>query len=379
MIQIESVFSQIEISGSTEKVIHEMENAIKLNNNMQYNCKMLFKEFGGDTFEIQNFTVNYKENESNKLYGYDYAISRILSDGYLLTFMALEDFFYIVDESAKTMFKNDLPIKVTAGNYFENKKRNLVIADVIQPFLVQPFNVITLADSNNTVFIEYNESELSKNQIYLDKNTFLPLKYRNIFKESDFGFTQTLEILFSYEDQSNNLTDSLLSLNYYLLKGYKLMDKTSNKLIQEASNTTISTEDQNKILNYIFVSSKGDSTKISDFSNSYIILDFWYASCMPCLKSMPKLDTLAGSYKPSDLKVIGINCYDIGIKENLESKLKSKISNMKFLYGSRDFLESLNISSFPTYYLILPDRSITLINGGIDKVKEVIETLLKKN
>lgn len=96
-------------------------------------------------------------------------------------------------------------------------------------------------------------------------------------------------------------------------------------------------------------------------------------------KSLPKLDTIAGLFQNQDVIVLEINCYDKGIRENLEVKFKNKVKNIRFIYGDKDLILSQGISSFPDYHIILPDRQIVKINGNVDKVKEILETIIKSD
>ncbi len=376
LIQHATVFAQIDTLANIDIIIKGMENALLVNDSLQYKTEMRFREFGQDTFEIRNFSIHYKSNTHNELYGYDYALSEVFSDGFIFTFMALDESFYRIDESSKTIFKTDLPKTIDLGSYFEYMKSNSVISDVFDRFIFQPPTHLTFSDSNHIYIIQHKMSEVVTNQIFVDKVTFLPFRWRNIIRNNNFDLTQTLEVSFIYENQLPQLRDSAFSLNHYLSNGYSFKQpKVSNT---QPESQIDSGKDLNAILNYSFIKPNGDTSYISELSSKYILLDFWYTSCLPCLKAIPIIDSLGMSYATADLEIIGVNCFDKNIKENLEVKFKNKITNMKFLYGSKDLLESLRISSFPSYFLVFPDRSIKPINGGIDDVINMLETILQK-
>lgn len=53
-----------------------------------------------------------------------------------------------------------------------------------------------------------------------------------------------------------------------------------------------------------------DTFQLHNVSSKYILLDFWYASCAPCLQDIPHIKKYASTYNQNDLAVYGINVYD---------------------------------------------------------------------
>jgi hypothetical protein len=113
-------------------------------------------------------------------------------------------------------------------------------------------------------------------------------------------------------------------------------------------------------------------------STPYILLDFWYASCYACLQAMPFVNQLYNHYADQGLEVIGINCFDKGISSNLTSRMRERNITMPLLFGSRDLVESLEMSDFPSYILVTPDRKVEYIQGYVDELKKVLESIFDK-
>src|SRR6185369_6693545 len=47
-----------------------------------------------------------------------------------------------------------------------------------------------------------------------------------------------------------------------------------------------------------------------DFKAPFTILDFWYSSCYPCIKSIPIVRHIADVYQAKGVKVYGVNMID---------------------------------------------------------------------
>ncbi|MBK9980990.1 MAG: TlpA family protein disulfide reductase [Saprospiraceae bacterium] len=132
------------------------------------------------------------------------------------------------------------------------------------------------------------------------------------------------------------------------------------------------------LLHYPFVTATGDTMSIASLKNGYLVLDFWYASCEPCLRALPVANQLAEDYADKELQLIGINCFNKDIRENVVKRLLDKNITIPLFFGSKDLTDALHINGSPSYILITPNRHINFIEGGIDEVKKVIEEIYHK-
>ena len=90
--------------------------------------------------------------------------------------------------------------------------------------------------------------------------------------------------------------------------------------------------------NIVFLDSKENIIKLSDYKGNLVMLNFWATWCAPCKEEMPSLDTLTINPRLNNLKIFPIN---VG-KDNLK---KSKF-----------FFEELNVKNLDIYF----DNPITL-------------------
>jgi thiol-disulfide isomerase/thioredoxin len=126
------------------------------------------------------------------------------------------------------------------------------------------------------------------------------------------------------------------------------------------------------------VTETGDTVSIAYYNTGYILLDFWYSSCEPCLKALPEINQMAKDYSEEGLTVMGINCIDKAISASLAAKLRAKNITIPLLFGGRDLLQSLKMNAFPTYILITPDRKVEVLWGSVEEVKSVVEAIFEK-
>jgi len=81
------------------------------------------------------------------------------------------------------------------------------------------------------------------------------------------------------------------------------------------------------------------NTKLNDFKNKLIILDFWGRSCAPCIKALPKLDNLNTIFE-DEVIILPISDF------NSESELKSTLARFKIQTQSIHGLENKTLLKY---------------------------------
>lgn len=97
----------------------------------------------------------------------------------------------------------------------------------------------------------------------------------------------------------------------------------------------------------------GQSHRLSDFNDKYILLDFWSLACYPCILAAPEIREVSEKYK-NKLNVIGIN---LDTRKNLWEEATRRdtitwinLSDGKGVFGGA--FHKYRINGFPTYILI---------------------------
>lgn len=120
---------------------------------------------------------------------------------------------------------------------------------------------------------------------------------------------------------------------------------------------------------------EGDSIKLSDLKGTYVLIEFAYIGCGPCIKSIPKLNDIQNIYKAENLKVysINLNCNDP--KKISVYKIKRGIE-YDILWSDTDFFDKKYlVVSAPTIYLI--DDYGMIIYSSIGFKKDELRAKLK--
>ncbi|PCJ19004.1 MAG: hypothetical protein COB04_06380 [Gammaproteobacteria bacterium] len=107
----------------------------------------------------------------------------------------------------------------------------------------------------------------------------------------------------------------------------------------------------------------GKLTHSSDFHGKVVYIDFWATWCSPCLKGLPKLETLQNSFSKDKFEVIAINVNDD--VDTVETYLEQIGLDLLVLSDPMNLvLESFKLKGIPTGYLIDQQGQIVLVHTG---------------
>lgn len=125
---------------------------------------------------------------------------------------------------------------------------------------------------------------------------------------------------------------------------------------------------------------KGDTLALVHFRGNLVLMDFFLASCPPCIEILPGLQNLHKKYKDRGLHVIGIDIIDS--QKTLEYFVSRHNINYTILLGDHNVHEAYNISAYPTTYLIGREGEILFQHIGYDnstleKLDNIIQQQLK--
>ena len=85
--------------------------------------------------------------------------------------------------------------------------------------------------------------------------------------------------------------------------------------------------------------------------NKFTLLDFWFSTCMPCIKQFPSFKNTYDLNKSKGFEIIGISV-DRNKSTWQESIHKHDLNWLQYLDSYKIITQKLNISSFPTNYLL---------------------------
>lgn len=166
------------------------------------------------------------------------------------------------------------------------------------------------------------------NQVYFES-------YISNFSISGLAFTQKEFKSYSYPKSQN------CSLNSYDSLINKTIELKHTKAVTDLSQT-LST-----IPNFKYYDLKNKYYDSKNIIEDFTLLEFWYASCAPCLKNMQNLSQLYSSYKNNKkIKFLILNDADLNLEKIKSIKQKYNL-NYELYYKGDSLKQILNIQAHP--------------------------------
>ena len=99
---------------------------------------------------------------------------------------------------------------------------------------------------------------------------------------------------------------------------------------------------------------------------NYVILDFWYAACYPCIKSIPHINQVHAALKDKDVAVYGVNPIDKSEKDaaRLEKFMRNNAMDYPTIMPDADILDVLNVPGYPTFLVLDAGRNVIYSSTG---------------
>jgi thiol-disulfide isomerase/thioredoxin len=330
--------SKLESSGVIYSIIEK--SSIHYLNNYKSKGQNLDVIKNSKYFGCNNYTQNYYEDfKANPLFEksniangrwifkQDSAlIKQFLDTNYRVKAYRLKD-HYLIDIVNSKEFQTESNIGETTHKYnaikFYISKNNYSIFKTFTYFWIK----IGGFDIKDSSIITYQELGLTKEQVRNKINSFKPIKR-----------------LKPAPTISNNFSnDSLKKFPYFALPD-----------------------------------SSGTKIKSSDIKSKYVMIDFWYRSCAPCMANMPNIEKIRKRFGREDLEIIAINSYD-KLGSSIKDDIKKLNKTFLFLFDGKELANLLNINSYPTTIIYdNSSRKIILWHTGTgENFSDLISTFLK--
>lgn len=124
---------------------------------------------------------------------------------------------------------------------------------------------------------------------------------------------------------------------------------------------------------------------IKDVDADVILLDFWYSSCYPCMKTIPEINKLYDHFKGQKVAVYGVNIIDdeLANQTRIEKYVRNNPMQYETIMADNKSYASWIPNGYPT--LLILDRNFQLIyeNTGYSEnmeaeLSEIITAQLRK-
>lgn len=285
-------------------------------------------------------------------------------------------------------YQDDFPIKFLYDKGYcfsiNEKKKEYELEGAYQGFLGSPggqlvlqsifaldtaFQTRGLTETDTTYVLRYTYKDDTvysvadrEKIIRLDKSTFFPLEVQTSYR--------------------NTLADTR-GVHRILVKSYQLNEEAKGSIAQQKAAlkdyqvTREEAPSENELLDKPFppieLPKLADSTQTFTLeTGKHVLLDFWEIWCGPCLKALPKVETLSKKHGDK-IQVVGIVSESPPLALKLVREKKVSFLN---LIGNKTLLQQYGIRGIPTYVLIDKDGIVRKTYFGFsDQIEKDIDAL----
>lgn len=228
-------------------------------------------------------------------------------------------------------------------------------------------------DSGNIKIVSHIENE----KVIIDNVTGSPMyeKYAgwksdyNILKQNKDSTVLDSFLLKTYEENIDNLFSFSIG-NRYLdihqnnkLKLYALLPliaKQTDELKEQFGFSMLNERllgiiknDVVRLSDYLLIDVNKKVTHARALKAKFVLLDFWFVGCLPCVQDHQKMIKLLPLLKQKQTEFISISNDDSYAKwKNYLDKYQYKWQHYKKKSGNSNIIEQLGISTYPTYILL---------------------------
>lgn len=367
---------------SHKQIVDEMIKKYQSHQSISYDIDYSIKYFDSDESFLINSRVYIEKDNRDSVFHSKFLYNRSDSLMNIIKYYN-PPYLYIIDINREKIIKSDAS---KGANYIGGitgsvdgsvKDTYFLNIDALSKKLKSRKENINIGDSLNFLKIEIfypDEGDLydGKEVIYIDKadKTISKLTYqvkykdqiqRNVWSLSNIKFDQLKDI-----DFDRRVTNYM---NRFTIEDYEPPTEDDFKLLEIGSaapkitGTLFPDYEKNIELNY----------------DKITILDFWYTSCMPCIETIPHLNSLQEKYRNS-IEVVGVN--PVEYKEKDEERISAFLNrtpiDYTILLPEKVPLE-FNIRAYPTLYIIDAKGRVRYSKIGLSEdTYEVLDEVLSK-
>jgi peroxiredoxin len=229
---------------------------------------------------------------------------------------------------------------------------------------------LTPKDADSTIYteeilIDPVNYDIKRLRSWADRGTGNPY-----FLEINYSPIVVLPDTLAFED--------LYQPEVLIAQGYAFQE---NKILTKSETKMIAVGDS--IPNFKLLYPTNDSLPLfGQSSYRYLLLDFWYLGCGPCIAAMPSINHIYQTYSSRGIGVVGIS-----FKERDPEKARKFANKYGYtyplLFGERSQEEQLKIYSYPTFAIIdCQTHKVVYVHSGYSEtmgseIMGVLDGLLK--
>ncbi len=360
---------------SADSIVKNFEKHVNKNKSWEYDINYKIKYFSSDEDTLKYFSnCRLIRHKSDTIFGGSFWIKNDSIDRYY----DLEH-IYVIEHNQKKITRffpkkgQDWAIK---GNF---------IGEVLNSYFLKTNRLSSyLKDStitthlSDTIFRDSTRNVIEfrfKDDLPLEKGrkTFF---FNNDDNLKSITYSVKLQNEWQYNEwhflneKYNTITDSDLKSEFehlkknYQLEDYKEPDPKEMELIANGQKAP-----QFKGFDFQLK----DSISLKEYKNKYVLIDFWYRDCFPCMKAIASLNKIRMKYPKDKLAILGLNPFDNKQKKRKKLEEFIKINKMSYptIFVDKEVTKAYNVRAYPTFYIIDNNGKIVYSKIGYSDENEI--------
>jgi len=138
----------------------------------------------------------------------------------------------------------------------------------------------------------------------------------------------------------------------------------------------------NKIDNFSLPDTSGKTISLNKIKSDYILLDFWFSRCDPCIKSFPELQDLYSKTHRKKFEIVGISVDQASETELWKNTIKKyDLTWLNINDAKSRTAQKFGIVNYPTKILLDKDKRVILVDtdNSYENFYHEIEKLINGN
>ena len=112
---------------------------------------------------------------------------------------------------------------------------------------------------------------------------------------------------------------------------------------------------------------QGKKWSLKKLQGKVVVLNFWFTTCVPCIKEIPDLNSLVHDYKDKDVVFLGLTFSN---KDQVKKFITKHPFDYILLPGAQDVNKKYNISSYPASMVIDKNGKIKRIINSSESIHQ---------
>ncbi len=121
----------------------------------------------------------------------------------------------------------------------------------------------------------------------------------------------------------------------------------------------------------------GNAFSLSKLRGQWVLLDFWFTGCPPCIKILPELKQLNKKYGDEDLTIVSVASFEYDVQKIRNFVKKHEMKWINLMDGG-ELVKRYMVGAFPNFALINPSGIIVLRETNVDGFEKIRNYLIKK-